>query len=286
MAVLSKLTTANPNTAQPLAWFDEYSARIRPADTYMTFQELFAEYLALLYRKVGYFLGMEDPPEEILVSTERLFGRWLGRFCKSRKYHQYLGGPVGYYIRLAPVPKSRTLVAKPAPQPDLKPRRSSRNHRSSPQVTQTRQQTEDPLYVIARCPGEKEMGMFAGRDLTPNTFIAEYLGERISPELAEIRERAYKRDKRQMTMVWITNTAGTFCVDGQRKDRRTYFSRFGNPATLLNNKTKNPPCKLVTIGTGRDAKFWLVTRRNVARGFELTWNYGDKRRGLPAWCYE
>ena len=99
------------------------------------------------------------------------------------------------------------------------------------------------------------------------------------------RDDVYKGAGLCPTMIFVTSGPVSFCVDGYMDDQGEWFERKGNPANLFNHNATNPNCVLEPEGEGWGMQLYLRTRRRVAAGFELTWNYGDHRRGLEAFMY-
>ena len=109
-------------------------------------------------------------------------------------------------------------------------------------------------------------GVFALRRIRKGTHIIEYLGERVSPELADARY-AGKDPKDGHTFL--------FTVDG-----KTVIDAGvdGNEARFVNHGC-DPNCQTVQI----DARIFIEALRTIRRGEELTYDYRIQRdRDDPA----
>jgi SET domain-containing protein len=109
------------------------------------------------------------------------------------------------------------------------------------------------------------MGGFARSAIQPGTLIIEYVGERI--------------DKTESSRRCQQNNEYIFCIDDT-------FDLDGNvpwnPARLINHSCA-PNCEAEWL----DNHIWLVARRAIAPGEELTFNYGYDLQDLedhPCHC--
>lgn len=95
-------------------------------------------------------------------------------------------------------------------------------------------------------------GGFARREITPNTRVLEYLGEKVSKEESLLRCAAGN--------YFIFHLDETWDLDGAVPD---------NPARLLNHSCA-PNCE----ARWEEGRIWITTVREVRAGAELTFNYG------------
>lgn len=105
-------------------------------------------------------------------------------------------------------------------------------------------------------------GLYARRELSAGEFIVEYLGERITKKESERRALAREqRGRRHGTAtVYIFELNSRYDLDGDCA---------GNIARFANHSCE-PNCEAVN-DRGR---IWLVARRAIAAGEELTFDYG------------
>lgn len=106
--------------------------------------------------------------------------------------------------------------------------------------------------------------MYARRDIPDGTRIVEYTGERITKAEAARREtkRLERRARGQDACVYIFELNARHDLDGRTR---------GNVARLINHSCA-PNCR-VEVRRGR---IWIVARRAIAAGDELTFDYGFK----------
>ena len=108
-------------------------------------------------------------------------------------------------------------------------------------------------------------GGFATRDLPADTHLIEYVGERIDKHesLARCERGEY----------FIFHLDDEWDLDGNTET---------NPARFLNHSC-DPNCEAVYI----EGQIWIVTSRPIARGDEITFNYGydlEDYRDHPCGC--
>jgi SET domain-containing protein len=96
-------------------------------------------------------------------------------------------------------------------------------------------------------------GLFARRDIATGTRLIQYVGRRIPKEYAA--ELCLKRN------AYIFMLDGPEDVDGKVS---------WNPARLINHSC-DPNCDAEVDDRDR---IWAISRREIYRGEELTWNYG------------
>jgi uncharacterized protein len=109
------------------------------------------------------------------------------------------------------------------------------------------------------------LGGFAKRDLAPGTRVIEYVGERITP--TESIERCRHGEE------YIFRLSGEVHLDGNVA---------WNPARYLNHSC-TPNCEAEFI----NGKIWIVAKRAIKAGEELTFDYGhdlENFRDHPCHC--
>lgn len=112
-------------------------------------------------------------------------------------------------------------------------------------------------------------GVYAARDIPYKTRVIEYTGERITK--AEAKRREAERLDRQRSgedgCVYIFDLNSRFDLDGRTTD---------NVARLINHSCA-PNCRAETIR----GRVWIIARRDIAEGEELTFDYGFPFREWP-----
>jgi len=105
-------------------------------------------------------------------------------------------------------------------------------------------------------------GVCAARDIPDGTRIIEYTGERITKVVAEQREQERLARQRaggdDCVYIFILNQRHD--LDGRTSD---------NIARLINHSCA-PNCRAETIR----GHIWIIARRDIAAGEELTFDYG------------
>jgi len=124
------------------------------------------------------------------------------------------------------------------------------------------------LWKVALSPIHKR-GLFANEDIEADTDIIEYVGERISKEESERRalEWEEKARKRGSGLVYIFEVDDDHDLDGRRGH---------NPARYINHSCDGN-CEAVNY----DGRIWIVAKRDIARGEELTYDYGYDMEHFP-----
>ena len=106
-------------------------------------------------------------------------------------------------------------------------------------------------------------GLFATRDIPRDTYVIEYVGERISKEEAQKRglDLYAASEKSGGAAVYIFTLNDEFDLDGDHPD---------NKARLINHSC-DPNCEAQQCEENR---LWIVSLKDIAAGEELTFNYG------------
>lgn len=123
--------------------------------------------------------------------------------------------------------------------------------------------TKPHRWICARQSAIHGRGVYASCDIPDGTRVIEYTGERVTK--AESRKREEQRLKRQQRggdddCVYIFDLNKKHDLDG-RSTR--------NVARLINHSCA-PNCLADNIG----GHIWIVARRDIAAGEELTFDYG------------
>lgn len=121
--------------------------------------------------------------------------------------------------------------------------------------------SEKPWYIIRRSHIHHR-GIFARRDIPPDTRIIEYVGERITK--AESQRRAEKLLAKSQK----TGGAAVYIFElNKRSDIDGAVS--WNPARLINHSC-SPNCEAYIMR----GHVWIHSLRKIEKGEELTYNYG------------
>jgi uncharacterized protein len=118
-----------------------------------------------------------------------------------------------------------------------------------------------PWFIVRRSDIHSR-GIFARRDIPDDTPIVEYFGEKITK--AESQRRANKRIARSKK----TGEAAVYIFDINKKQDLD-GSMPGNVARLINHSC-DPNCEAFIMR----GKVWIYSKRKIAAGEELTYNYG------------
>ena len=110
-------------------------------------------------------------------------------------------------------------------------------------------------------------GVYAAQAIPKGTRIIEYKGQLVSQAEATRRERRYLARRR----IWL------FTIN-TRWARDAAFG--GNLARYINHACR-PNCEIEVIGH----HIWIVSKRAIRRGEELTYNYNtDGEAGISCRC--
>jgi uncharacterized protein len=116
-----------------------------------------------------------------------------------------------------------------------------------------------PGWVEARASGIHGMGLYAARPIPAETMVIEYVGERISKSESLLRCEA--------------GNPFVFTIDAEHD---LDGSTEANPARFINHSCA-PNCE----AEDHDGRIWIVTRRDIAVGEELTYNYNYDLEDYP-----
>ncbi|RMF06597.1 SET domain-containing protein [Candidatus Woesearchaeota archaeon] len=100
-------------------------------------------------------------------------------------------------------------------------------------------------------------GVFAACDIPKGTWIIQYKGEKVSKREGTRRSREHEKQG----FVWVFSLNRWYDIDG---------SVNGNEARFINHSC-SPNCEAVNY---RDKEIWIVARRDIKKGEELTYDYG------------
>ena len=122
-----------------------------------------------------------------------------------------------------------------------------------------------PLWQVMES-GIHNRGVFARKNIEPETDIIQYVGERLSHKVADARGLAWEAKARKSGVgaVYLFTLNEKWVIDGNTED---------NPARLINHSC-DPNCEAIIYGEGGEAEIWLVSKKRIRKGEELTFDYG------------
>lgn len=131
-----------------------------------------------------------------------------------------------------------------------------------PTATKTKPSSVTADWVQSRDSAIHGRGVYAQRTIPSGTRVVEYTGERITKAEAERREqqRLERRGRGEDSSVYIFDLNDRYDLDGRSSD---------NIARLINHSC-SPNCTAETIR----GHVWIMARREIAAGEELTFDYG------------
>ena len=131
-------------------------------------------------------------------------------------------------------------------------------------------------YVLKRRSSIHGYGIYARQDIPKDARIIEYVGERITKAEAERRSDVFLKEAKDNTergAVYIFELNKQYDIDGNVRY---------NTAKYINHSC-HPNCEADVIR----GKIWVIALRDIAKGEELTYNYGydlDSFEDHPCRC--
>lgn len=116
----------------------------------------------------------------------------------------------------------------------------------------------------------KGHGIKAKQSLAPNTFVIEYIGEVVS--LAEFRRRTQIYEEQGQKHMYFMSLKVDQVIDATRR---------GGLARFINHSC-DPNCVLQKWVVGKRLRMGIFTKKAIAAGEELTFDYKFVRYGAPA----
>ncbi|XP_028516833.1 histone-lysine N-methyltransferase trr [Exaiptasia diaphana] len=104
------------------------------------------------------------------------------------------------------------------------------------------------------------LGLFANREIEPNSMVIEYIGSIIRNEVANRKESIYESQNRGIYMFRMDNDA---VIDA---------TMAGGPARYINHSCM-PNCVAEVVTFEKEQKIIIISNRKVERGEELTYDY-------------
>ena len=106
-------------------------------------------------------------------------------------------------------------------------------------------------------------GLCASIDITKNTKVIEYIGDKITKKEGDLRgdQQALRGSKNKKNgMVYVFELNKRYDIDG-------YVTR--NTARFINHSC-DPNCEVQNIKN----RLWVLSKKKIKKGEELTYNYG------------
>ena len=277
-------TTAKLGIKQPCPFFTSFCGMLAPSEEHsQTPESLYIDYYSFVRCKIGFNENWKqnqwkDLPDEIHLATAERFYKRMAAHAPSLGIKRDRRKQLNYKVQV--MRNCRGDID------GINPVLLRRSHRST--AGGSKEKIDVSLFKVLHTTKEKGSGCFATRDLPKDTVLCEYEGQLISREEAEERHQIYEKMNKPMVLVWLgENGKNTPCLDGHTKPDGTLFQEGDNLARKFNHKKNNPNCELIR-GKGEDkGKCFLKTRRPVAAGIELLWNYNDvmtkDKEGRHSW---
>ncbi|KAF6778797.1 hypothetical protein AHF37_01544 [Paragonimus kellicotti] len=151
----------------------------------------------------------------------------------------------------------------------------SKQYQSSRSQQYRRLKSEVSCNVILGRSRIQGLGLFAARDLEPQTMVIEYIGELIRQELANKREKYYEAHNRGIYMFRLNDDTvidATVC---------------GGLARYINHSCQ-PNCFTEYVNFGDHSHIVIITNRHIDKGEELGYDYNfdleDGGSKIPCLC--
>ncbi|VDN00994.1 unnamed protein product [Thelazia callipaeda] len=104
-------------------------------------------------------------------------------------------------------------------------------------------------------------GLYALEAIAPDEIVIEYIGQKIRPTVADVREKLY--EKRGIGSSYL------FCIDS---DYVIDATQMGNLARFINHSCQ-PNCYAKVIVVGGEKRIVIYSRLSIDKGEEITYDY-------------
>ncbi|XP_074640404.1 N-lysine methyltransferase KMT5A-like [Tubulanus polymorphus] len=118
---------------------------------------------------------------------------------------------------------------------------------------------------------QKGRGVVADKDFKRGDFVVEYAGDLIDLNVAKDREVEYgKNSDIGCYMYYFKHKNQNYCVDATKES--------GRLGRLINHSSKMGNCMTRVVAIGERPYLILVAARNITKGEELLYDYGDRNK--------
>lgn len=243
---------------------------LRPSDFFTATTDIFAEYIA--------FLAKQSSDQQTLQAGHSFlrFSRQFNTLAiRNRWPHVHHCGQRGYRLSIC---KATTRASRPRPDQDLVRKPLTLN-----EEVQAFLKSDQRRFTRIFISKQKGFGAISKHNIVAHTIVAEYVGQFITKYEALERERLYDTAGELCTMFKISPN---LYLDGNRDSNGEPFEDGQNEGAVFNHSKNSPNCKMITTDITGSTRLFLVTITDISKGAEMTYDYSDRRRGLPQWLYD
>lgn len=259
-------TSLCPKSNRTITPFLEHFCLLISTSNHVTScEDLFRDYVAFLQSKTR---------DQILLSL----GRGKRRFFLALKkkalmygWKENSHGKRGYYVKLARAPRSATGSDENIMDEQIF-RFLRKNMESHDQLVQR-------IFISQ----SKGFGAMAMCHIPCGVVICEYLGQLLNWHEAKKREQIYSNSGKVPTMFSLAH--GEY-FDGYANANGQKISMEENTGAWLNHSKQNGNCKPRLVNFDGQTRLVFISIMDIPQGHEVTYDYGDQRRGLEEWMYE
>jgi len=258
----TSLFPKNNRTITP--FLEQFCLLISTSDQITSCEDLFRAYIAFLQSKTT---------DHILLSLGMGKRRFLLALKKKAAIHGWKensNGKRGYYVKI-----TRHLRTTPV---------QDAGTMDECILTFLQQNIESRIQLVQRlfisqCKG---FGAIADCYIPSGVIICEYLGQVLDCHEASKRDQTYSNSGKMPTMFSLGH--GQY-FDGYVNANGQNITIEENTGAWLNH-SKNGNCKPHLVKYGGQLRLVFVSIMDIPKGHEVTYDYGDRRRGLDEWMYE
>lgn len=118
----------------------------------------------------------------------------------------------------------------------------------------------------------KGRGVIANKTFCVGDFVVEYAGDLIYLKTANQREIQYCNDPNVgCYMFYFSHSGVRYCIDATEEN--------GRMGRLVNHSKNNYNCQMKVIKIGGRPYLMLTASRNIFKGEEILYDYGDRSKG-------
>lgn len=254
-----------------LPYFKEFCDRLVENEDDVSYScDLYAEYLSSVIPKTS------DPLSLKSANGKRRFHVNLAEYASKKRWVKVRAPKSGYKVTLNTDKKyklSRKIcnsLEYSLPDDAIKMLQVSKDLRNYPFPAHSIFITND----IGR-------GVVADHIIPKGSLICEYIGEVLTLKQFEERHCYYIFMNMAVTAVHLTNNS---VLDGYAD--QDGFAMELNGGASLNHSKGFHNCVFKKVIVNGKRKYFIFAKTEIPKGFQLTWYYGDNRRGLEGWLYK